>query len=104
MKRFGIMVVLIVVFAGRMTAVSAEPSYAKWGQLAMKETAKRYQADIVDYKHLGRQTEQAGLLSENFRLLLSDGGRKFEVTVRIYFKPDSEQVMRIQFTESGRGQ
>ncbi|SDW25387.1 DUF3889 domain-containing protein [Paenibacillus sp. CF384] len=85
-----------------VTPVSAEPPYAKWGRLAMKETTHRYHAEIVDYKHVGRKVEEAGLMSETFRLLLNKGSRKFEVTVRIWFEQHSEKVVRIQFMEDGK--
>ncbi|MFC5648936.1 DUF3889 domain-containing protein [Paenibacillus solisilvae] len=82
-------------------AAAAEPDYAKWGRLAMKETVKRYNANIVDYKHVGRSEGANEIASETFRLLLDKGSHKFEVTVRIWFERKSERVVRIQFTEDG---
>ncbi|MFC4103482.1 DUF3889 domain-containing protein [Paenibacillus xanthanilyticus] len=80
----------------------AEPAYAKWGRMAVKETIKRYRADVIDYKHVGRQVESDGLVSETFKLILSKEGRQFAVTVQIWFEGQSEQVVRLQFTEEGK--
>ena len=65
----------------------------------MQETQKRYQADIVDYQHLGRRQEQPGELSESFRLLLDRNGSRFGVSVSIWFERDTERVVQIRFTE-----
>lgn len=94
-----LLVGLLIVYLPSPAA--AEPDYAKWGRLAMKETVKRYNANIVDYKHVGRSESANEIASETFRLLLDKGSHKFEVTVRIWFERKSERVIRIQFTEDG---
>ncbi|MBW7453806.1 DUF3889 domain-containing protein [Paenibacillus sepulcri] len=93
---------LLILTVCRTHAASAEPDYAKWGRLAVKETIKRYHADIVDYKHLGRRTEQAGVLSESFRLIVDKGNRKLGVKVSIWFDRKTEKVIMIRFTEDGK--
>ncbi|BBH20784.1 hypothetical protein Back11_21290 [Paenibacillus baekrokdamisoli] len=95
------MIVLLGFLIAQSPTAGAEPDYAKWGRLAMKETVKRYHANIVDYKHVGRTGEASKIPSETFRLLLDKGSHKFEVTVRIWFERDTERVVRIQFTEDG---
>ncbi|RAP76178.1 DUF3889 domain-containing protein [Paenibacillus montanisoli] len=102
MRSILVLMMTFMVLIGSAAQVSAEPQYAKWGRLAMKETMHKYHAEIVDYKHVGRKVEDAGLMSETFRLLLSKGARKFEVTVRIWFEQHSEKVVRIQFMEDGK--
>ncbi|UVI32582.1 YqzG/YhdC family protein [Paenibacillus spongiae] len=82
--------------------VIAEPDYAKWGRIAMQETAKRYRADIVDYKHLGRKTDRPGIVSESFKLILNSGTRQFGIKVQIWFEQESERITQIQFTEEGK--
>lgn len=99
--------VLLVLFGSGLGClhegeVMAEPDYAKWGRIAMQETAKRYRADIVDYKHLGRTTDRPGVVSESFKLLLNSGTRRFGVKVQIWFEKDSERIVQIQFTEDGK--
>lgn len=49
-----VMISLLVLLIASTISVGAAPDYAKWGALAVKETQKRYQATILDYKHLGR--------------------------------------------------
>jgi hypothetical protein len=102
MKPMLTMLLLAGLLIGYMPSASAaEPDYAKWGRLAMKETVKRYNANIVDYKHVGRSESANEMASETFRLLLDKGSHKFEVTVRIWFERKSERVIRIQFSEDG---
>ncbi|SEN35638.1 DUF3889 domain-containing protein [Paenibacillus sp. OV219] len=96
------MVLAVFMFSTAAVQASAEPAYAKWGRLAMKETAQRYHADIIDYKHVGRNVEDGGLMTETFRLQLRKGAREFEVTVRIWFEQQSERVVRIHFSEDDR--
>ncbi len=76
------------------------PSYAKWGQLAMKETSKKYpDASIIDYLHEGN--ESAGNVTiEKFKLWLSHQGKEFGVFVRITYNTDTEKVISIQFKET----
>jgi len=103
MRKTVILLAALMFLAGGFAyKASAEPDYAKWGRLAMKETAERYHAEIVDYKHLGRKTEQSGVLSESFRLLLNKGNRKFGVKVSIWFDRETERVISIRFTEDGK--
>ncbi|WP_164545572.1 DUF3889 domain-containing protein [Paenibacillus albus] len=96
------MALAVLVFNTAVVQAGAEPSYAKWGRLAMKETAQRYHADITDYKHVGRKVEDGGLMSETFRLQLRKGAKEFEVTVRIWFEQQSERVVRIHFSEDDK--
>ncbi len=79
------------------------PSYAKWGQLAMKRTKEAYpKADIVDYLHVGRQ-EGPILTAEKFRLWLKDGDREFGVNVTISFYKETETVKEVKLEEMKRG-
>ncbi|WP_265333546.1 YqzG/YhdC family protein [Paenibacillus guangzhouensis] len=45
---------LIALFITSTVSLEAAPEYAKWGTVVVKETQKRYKADIIDYKHIGR--------------------------------------------------
>ncbi|REE94506.1 uncharacterized protein DUF3889 [Paenibacillus taihuensis] len=96
------MVLVVLMLSTSAVQAGAEPTYAKWGRLAMKETTKKYHADIIDYKHVGRKVEEGGLMSETFRLQLRKGSKEFEVTVRIWFEQQSERVVRIHFTEDDK--
>jgi hypothetical protein len=101
-RKIWIAMILLMLTVDHSARVSAEPDYAKWGRVAVKETIKRYHADIVDYKHLGRRIEQSGVLSESFRLMLKKGSREFGVMVKILFDRDTERVIRIQFVEDDK--
>ncbi|WP_404459729.1 DUF3889 domain-containing protein [Sutcliffiella horikoshii] len=78
------------------------PSYAKWGQLAMKRTKEAYpKADIVDYLHIGRQ-EGPVLTTEKFRLWLKEGDKEFGVNVTISFYKETEAVKEVKMEEIKR--
>lgn len=77
----------------------AEPSYAKWGALAVQETKKKYNADIVDYLHIGRRRISPDISEEKFRLWLRDRSGEFAVVVRIRFRNDTEEVLSIRINK-----
>ncbi|CAG7642726.1 DUF3889 domain-containing protein [Paenibacillus allorhizosphaerae] len=77
------------------------PPYAKWGRLAMQETANRYkEARIQDYRYIGRSKPGAGITEEQFKLWLVQNGREFGVNVHIRFETSTEKVISIRFRES----
>jgi hypothetical protein len=82
-----------------VTSAVFTPSYAKWGQLAMRETAKRYHGDIVDYEHLGSREAAPGITEERFRLWLKEEHRQFGVLVSIQFETITDRVVRLELTE-----
>ncbi|MFJ7737353.1 DUF3889 domain-containing protein [Lysinibacillus sp. NPDC097287] len=78
------------------------PSYAKWGQLAIKETKTKYpNAKIIDYLHEGRESKEASTI-EKFKLWLKDGDHEFGVFVRIEYTTETEQMVKIEFQETSR--
>ncbi|CAK4852121.1 unnamed protein product [Aphanomyces euteiches] len=82
-----------------IAALSAEPAYAKWGQLAMSQVKNKYQADIVDYKHLGRKEITPQIVEEDFKFWLRSGNREFGVFVKIRFDSSTEKVQSISIQE-----
>ncbi|WP_404348063.1 YqzG/YhdC family protein [Sutcliffiella horikoshii] len=84
------------------TTTQQVPSYAKWGQLAMKRTKEAYpKAEIVDYSHLGRQ-EGPILTTEKFRLWLKGEDKEFGVNVTISFYKETEMVKEVKLEEVKR--
>lgn len=79
---------------------AAEPAYVKWGKIAMTETGKRYQASIIDYKHLGRTRINEQMSEEKFKLWLKDSNKEFGVYVTIKFKSETEEIVSIVFRET----
>jgi hypothetical protein len=85
-------------------AFEATPSYAKWGQLAMKETKAKYPAsDIIDYLHIGREVND-NIATEKFKLWLRDRSTKKEFGVFVYlkFNEKTEQLIKITYKETDR--
>ncbi len=79
---------------------AAVPSYAKWGRLAMQETAKAYEgASIVDYKYEGRSESGQGLAEEKFRLWLKQDGREFGVRVTITVDTATDRSRGVRLDE-----
>jgi hypothetical protein len=101
MKR--LMIFLIALFIVSTASVGAAPDYAIWGTIAVKETQKRYKADIIDYKHIGRTELTPNKSEEKFKLWLrSKEGKEFGVYVSIQFHPSTEIIQSIRFSESNR--
>ncbi|MDF2835932.1 MAG: hypothetical protein K0Q63_1572 [Paenibacillus sp.] len=79
---------------------AAAPSYAKWGRLAMEETAKAYEgASIVDYKYEGRSESGQGFAEEKFRLWLKHDGREFGVRVTITVEVATDRSRGVRLDE-----
>lgn len=78
----------------------AHPSYAKWGKLAMEETAKAYSgASVVDYKYEGRFGSAEAAWEERFLLWLKQGDREFGVRVIVKIQPKTENLLEVKLTE-----
>lgn len=76
------------------------PAYAKWGQLAIKETQSKYpNARVIDYLHEGSETKENNTI-EKFRLWLKDDTKEFGVSVKIEFITDTHEVINIKMEES----
>lgn len=81
-------------------AEESDPPYAKWGQIAMKETKAKYpHADIIDYLHIGREVESK-TSKEKFKLLLRENNREFGVLIDITFDNETEEMTNITFQET----
>ena len=89
-------------FTGGSPRQQAVPAYAKWGQLAVKETRAKYpHVDIVDYLYEG--SEKAGDNTiQKFKLWMKDEDKEFGVFVRIEYITETEEVIRIDFQETSR--
>lgn len=83
-------------------AQKREPSYAKWGRIAMQETKKKYpNANIIDYQHLGRAKKPKTSV-EKFKLWLKEDQKEFGVFVNIEFDTKTEKLNKISFQETSR--
>ena len=90
---------LSIAFAGCFaggTSAAAEPDYAKWGRLAMQTADEKFDADIVDYKYLGRSELRQGEAVETFRLWLKRPDREFGVLVRITVDTRTDQAKKVE--------
>lgn len=77
--------------------VKPEPSYAKWGRLAVAEVKRKYPAcSVIDYLHLGRQELSAQTAKESFRLWLRKDTREWGVRVDIVFNKQTEKPISIR--------
>lgn len=82
---------------------TAIPDYAKWGIIAVKETQTKYNVDILDYKHIGRTSLTADQSREQFKLWVrAKDGKQFAVYVNVDFNPSTQQLKKVQFSESDR--
>ncbi|WP_138751503.1 DUF3889 domain-containing protein [Paenibacillus sinopodophylli] len=82
------------------SAILAEPTYAKWGKLAVEETSKTYRnASIIDYKYEGRKLLPSGKASESFVLWLRKDTREFGVRVTMTIDSYSDKLVKLTITE-----
>lgn len=101
MKKLIIALILLIVVS--TTSLEAAPNYAKWGAIAVKETQKRYKADIIDYQHIGRTEITPTKSEEKFKLWVRQkDGNEFGVYVYIEFDPSTEIIQSIRFAESNQ--
>ncbi|MFD1204311.1 MULTISPECIES: DUF3889 domain-containing protein [Sporosarcina] len=78
------------------------PSYAKWSQIAIKETALKYpNANVIDYLHIGKVVHD-GMTIEKFKLWLKEGNREFGMIVNVKYLTETEQLVDIEFQETTR--
>ncbi|SFD70328.1 Protein of unknown function [Paenibacillus catalpae] len=102
MIRTPLIYMILVAFMGfaAPSAVHAEPSYAKYGRVAMQEAANQYpDADIIDYKYEGRFAAAGSNSEERFRLWLRGAGSEFGVRVRVIVTADTGDVRDVQLEE-----
>lgn len=72
------------------------PTYAKWGQLAIKETQSKYpNTNIIDYLHEGSETKENSTI-EKFKLWLKDRDKEFGVSVKIEYTTETDELVNIQ--------
>jgi len=102
MKKLMISLVAVLIFSTAAT-VEAAPEYAKWGKIAIEETQKRYHADIIDYKHIGRTDITPKKSEEKFKLWIRNKeDKEFSVFVSIEFDRTTEIIQSIHFSEANR--
>jgi len=98
-----IMITMLLLIMTTAISVSAAPEYARWGKIAVLETQKKYNVDIIDYKHLGRTELTAKKYEEKFKLWVrSKQKREFAVYVFIQFDPITEDLQSISFSENSQ--
>jgi hypothetical protein len=79
------------------------PSYAKWGQLAVKETKSRYpNAKVIDYLHIGKETKSETTTLEKFKLWLKEDKREFGVFIDIEYNTETDELINISFEETDK--
>ncbi|MFE0555021.1 DUF3889 domain-containing protein [Paenibacillus sp. NPDC058910] len=78
---------------------SKDPVYAMWGTLAVTETKRKYNMDVVDYLYMGKTTISNEMAEEKFKLWLKKGAREFGVYVTVAFHPTTHQFISIRYEE-----
>ncbi|MDH6674854.1 hypothetical protein M2277_005553 [Paenibacillus sp. LBL] len=78
---------------------SKDPTYAKWGNLAVNQTKDHYHMDVIDYLYMGRTTKSSELAEEKFKLWLKKGTREFGVYAIVVFNPTTDQFITIRYEE-----
>lgn len=75
------------------------PAYAKWGQVAVKETQSKFpHSSIIDYLYEGSEPKENSTI-EKFRLWLKENDKEFGVSVKIEYITDTNELIHIQIHE-----
>lgn len=90
---------LLLLYGGFPDSLQAEPDYARWGRIAVQETIKRYQANVLDYEHIGRTELSSDEAEEQFKLWIKQGTREFGLLVSVRFNPKTNEQLSIHFKE-----
>ncbi|WP_438350341.1 DUF3889 domain-containing protein [Paenibacillus sp. FA6] len=80
--------------------IPVEPSYAKWGTIAVKETNKKYNAAVVDYLHIGSKKISDNTTEEKFKLIINRNNKDIGVIVTILYNTNNNQLLTIHFQET----
>ncbi|OIJ10582.1 hypothetical protein BKP37_18805 [Anaerobacillus alkalilacustris] len=106
MKRkvvFTLILCLVSLLSSRVLAENEIPPYAKWGNIAVKETIKKYpKANVIDYLHIGRENKNDQISVEKFKLWLREDNREFGVFVDVEFDKHLNEFKSISFRETDR--
>ncbi|SEL97861.1 Protein of unknown function [Paenibacillus sp. cl141a] len=76
-----------------------EPAFAKWGTLAVTETKRKYDMDVVDYLYMGRTKISSVLAEEKFKLWLKKGNLEIGVYVTVSYHPVTDRILSIRYEE-----
>lgn len=90
----------IISMLGAESLAMAEPSYAEWGRVAVLEAKKKYDAEITDYKHIGRKTVRDHIYEEQFKLIVKQPSKQFGVYVSVQFNEDTGELLDIKYKEA----
>ncbi|RUT29579.1 DUF3889 domain-containing protein [Paenibacillus zeisoli] len=91
---------LAISMLGTESLAMAEPSYAEWGRVAVLEAKKKYDADITDYKHIGRKPVKDHIYEEQFKLIVKKPSKEFGVYVSVQFNEDTGELLDIKYKEA----
>ncbi|OAB44984.1 DUF3889 domain-containing protein [Paenibacillus antarcticus] len=80
--------------------IQAEPSYAKWGSIAVKETQKKYNTSVTDYLHIGSVKLSDTVTEEKFKLIITKNNIEMGVIVTISYNPNNNQLLIIRYEET----
>ncbi|MBP2239733.1 hypothetical protein J2Z40_000286 [Cytobacillus eiseniae] len=95
-----VLLILSILFGLVHPANAAIPSYAKWGQLAVKTAKEKYpSANIIDYLHIGREEKDKTSI-EKFKLWVDNSGTEFGLYISIEFDPKNDRVIQIHTRKS----
>ncbi len=61
------------------------------------------QANVVDYLHIGSESEK-GAAVEKFRLWLKEGSREFGVLVNVTYAVGTDKLISVEFQELHAGE
>lgn len=96
--------IILFIFIGLLlfpNSLAAEPSYAKWGKIAMDQTKLKYpNYSIIDYLYVGKENITEDISKEKFKLWLKKDTEEFGVFVEITFYSYSNKIIKVTFDKT----
>lgn len=96
-----ICILVFIIFFILPYSFTAEPSYAKWGKIAVENTKLKYSNyDIVDYLYVGKENISKEIAKETFKLWLRNKTDEFGIIVEITFQKNSNKIIQITYRKT----
>ncbi|MFE4814248.1 DUF3889 domain-containing protein [Peribacillus simplex] len=95
-----LMGIFLIIQAGAISAQAQKPDYEKYGKIAITVLQADYpEVEINDYEYKGRKTVSKDLVEDNFRFLVDDKGKQFNVIVTVQHDLKNEKLLSLKVTE-----
>ncbi|CAH0192246.1 hypothetical protein SRABI96_01701 [Peribacillus sp. Bi96] len=95
-----LMGIFLIIQAGSISAQAQKPDYEKYGKIAIAVVQADYpEVEISDYEYNGRKTIAKNFVQDDFRFLVKEKGKEFNVIVTVQHDLTNEKLLNLKVTE-----